>query len=115
MGDTTDAKRTDEEDGAIETVHYQARAAAKNRPCKQNPCGHEFPGMPSRWCSGCLIAALLVRLGGAKRRLRALIDAADDAIQKGYEENWLHYNGTDESRLQALEDALRAVDVDRED
>lgn len=46
----------------IETIAYQARVAADNRPCGSRPCTTEFPGMPSRWCSNCLIAALLERL-----------------------------------------------------
>jgi hypothetical protein len=46
----------------IEILDYQARSAAENRPCAGRPCVDEFPGMPSRWCSGCLIAALLKRL-----------------------------------------------------
>lgn len=42
----------------IETVAYQANAAARSRPCGAYPCMNEYPGRPSRWCSGCLIAAL---------------------------------------------------------
>lgn len=43
----------------IQTVAYQARLAALSRPCVNRPCDQEFPEMPSRWCSGCVIAALL--------------------------------------------------------
>jgi hypothetical protein len=47
----------------IETVAYQAKVAAEHRPCVGSsiyqPCDQEYPAMPSRWCSGCLIAALL--------------------------------------------------------
>lgn len=48
---------------AIETVMYQALVAAYSRPCGSRPCADEHPGMPSRWCSGCVIAALIKRLG----------------------------------------------------
>lgn len=53
----------------IETVDYQARAAASARPCGRRSCVSEFPGMPSRWCSGCLIDALLQRLADKDREL----------------------------------------------
>ncbi len=50
----------------IETVAYQAQCAAAMRPCGAYPCDREYPALPSRWCSGCLIAALL--RAGAERR-----------------------------------------------
>lgn len=50
----------------IETVRYQARAAVRNRPCRVHPCCEEFAGMPSRWCSACLMECLLRRLGWAE-------------------------------------------------
>jgi hypothetical protein len=43
----------------IETVAYQAAALAANRPCRPSSCELEFPGRPSRWCSGCIVSALL--------------------------------------------------------
>lgn len=58
----------------IETVAYQADTAAKNRPCGTHPCSEEFPGMPSRWCSGCLIAALLSSGVGARAPIEPLIE-----------------------------------------
>lgn len=57
--------------GIVETVAYQARAAATKRPCGPHPCVDEFPGMPSRWCSGCLIAVLLQRLEPQGRHVHA--------------------------------------------
>lgn len=61
---------------AIETVHYQARSAAEHRPCGLNPCAVEFPALPSRWCSGCVIDALLVELDRLTR-----IEAAAKALE----------------------------------
>ncbi len=55
-------------DPPIESVDYQARSAAANRPCGHRTCVAEFPGMPSRWCSGCLIDALLSRLTAERSR-----------------------------------------------
>lgn len=55
----------------IESVEYQAERAASNRACWRRPCTMEFPGMPSRWCSACLIAALLERLKVAPATPRA--------------------------------------------
>lgn len=48
---------------AIETLMYQALVLANSRPCASWPCDREFPGMPSRWCSGCIVAALVARIG----------------------------------------------------
>lgn len=47
------------EEDAIETLLYQARNAIEHRPCGMAPCREDFPGQPSRWCSGCVIEALL--------------------------------------------------------
>jgi hypothetical protein len=45
----------------IEKLDYQAHAAALKRPCGAYPCDKEYPALPSRWCNGCLINALLRR------------------------------------------------------
>lgn len=63
----------------IETVHYQARSAADHRPCGVNPCAVEFPALPSRWCSGCVIDALLDKLDRL-RRIEAAAKSLETAL-----------------------------------
>lgn len=41
-----------------------------------------------------------------------LLNAAKAIIQRGEEEGWIDYNGTDESRLDLLEDAVALVEAD---
>ena len=75
----------------FETVAYQARVAAADRPCGSQPCDLAYPATPSRWCSGCLIAALLherdtnARLADTIlaeiKELEALIDAQTGDLQ----------------------------------
>jgi hypothetical protein len=61
----------------FDTVEYQAHVAARHRPCAAHPCDITFPTMPSRWCTHCLIAALLRRLetsGDVQHYRQLLID-----------------------------------------
>jgi hypothetical protein len=61
----------------IETVAYQAQAAAKSRPCGARPCDREFPGMPSRVKT--LIAGWR---GDAKLSLAHARGEADDMVHR---------------------------------
>lgn len=45
----------------------------------------------------------------AEDALSALLKASEDVIERGYQENWIHYNGTDESRLDLLETAVSDI------
>ena len=73
--------------------------------------------MPSRWCSGCLLAAAWDMRNGERQRwihVKAqrdeLLTAAEELIDTAQFENWYYYKGTDESRLVVLEAALRKVE-----
>lgn len=99
----------------VDTLSYQAHNAARNRPCGAHPCMNEFPGRPSRWCSGCLIAALLAEPGASSSlqpRLRDLLaeiglipSATIQSVQRR-----LHVGTADAMRLLALREALAAPD-----
>ena len=45
-------------------------------PCGRRSCRTDYPALPSRWCSGCLISALLEKDARAPIALNGDIEAA---------------------------------------
>ena len=49
-------------------------------------------------------------IGTLRGQRERLMEAGKMAIERGEEEGWLEYNGTDVSRLAALEDAINRIE-----